>query len=151
MSVLLEPLVKAQKDPPLLDVLLGNQVRKVYVTVVMAILLGDGKCTDMLCGRVMSHSNTLRLSRATFTPSDAAMDTSKSSIWIKSHVIERVTRAALFDASCRRDGDSDWNVFLRDVLTTLTSRVKHVSAAKRRCRIVTKILKKVLLSFGLCI
>jgi hypothetical protein len=139
MSILLEPLVKAQKDLPLLDILLGNQVRRVRIIIVMAVILGDGKSTDMLCGRVMSHSNTLRLSRATFTPSDSAKETrSDQTKWIKSSVIERVTRAVLCDPTCRRDTTSEWNKHLSQNLTTKTS------AAKSRKRICAKILRQAL-------
>jgi hypothetical protein len=91
MSILLEPLVKAQKDPPLIDVLLGDQLRRVRLIIIMAIILGDGKSNDMLCGRVMSNTKTLRLSRASFTPSESAAETSDASVWIKSNVIESVT------------------------------------------------------------
>jgi hypothetical protein len=143
MSILLEPLVKAQKDRPLLDVLLGDQIRRVYLIVVMAIILGDGKSTDMLCGRVMSSSSTLRLSRATFTPSDVAADTSPLSIsWIKSRVIEELTRAALFDVTCKKR--SEWNRFLHEDVPTVSGEKKYISAANRRVRICKEILKKAL-------
>jgi hypothetical protein len=117
MCILPEPLVKAQKDRPLLDMLLGNQIHRVCLIVIMAIILGDGKSADMLCGRVMSSSNTLHLSRATFTPSDVSSDTCPLLInWIKSRVIEQVTRAALFNVTCKKI--SDWKRFLdQDVLT----------------------------------
>jgi hypothetical protein len=145
MSILLEPLVKAQKVPPLLDMLLGDQVRRVRVIVVMAVILGDGKSNDMLCARVMSHSNTLRLSRATFTPSDSAEETGSEHFhWIKSIVIESVTRAALFDVTCTNDMRSPWNSYLHDTVRTQTQRARHVSAANRRTRICKEILKKAL-------
>jgi hypothetical protein len=143
MSILLEPLVKAQKDQPLLDVLLGDQIRRVRLIVVMAIILGDGKSTDMLCGRVMSSSNTLRLSRATFTPSDVAADTGPFRLsWIKSRVIEQVTRAALFDVTCKKR--SEWNRFLSEDVPTVSGQKQYMSAAKRRVRICKEILKKAL-------
>jgi hypothetical protein len=143
MSILLEPLVKAQKDRPLLEMLLGDQIRRVYLKIVMAIILGDGKSSDMLCGRVMSSSKTLRLSRATFTPSDVSSDTSHSLInWIKSRVIEKVTRAALFDVTCKKR--SEWNRFLNEDVDTISGEKKHISAAKRRVRICKEILKKAL-------
>jgi hypothetical protein len=111
----------------------------------MAIVLGDGKSTDMLCGRVMSHSNTLRLSRATFTPSDSAEETGGEHFkWIKSIVIERVTRAALFDVTCTKDMRSLWNTHLYDTVQTKTQRGRHISAANRRTRICKEILKKAL-------
>jgi hypothetical protein len=145
MSILMEPLVQAQKDPPLLDMLLGDQVRRVQLIVVMAVILGDGKSTDMLCGRVMSHTNTLRLSRATFTPSDSAEETGSEQFnWIKSIVIERVTRAALFDVTCTNDMRSLWNSHLHTTVRTKTQRGRHISAANRRTRICKEILKKAL-------
>jgi hypothetical protein len=143
MSILLEPVVKAQKNRPLLDVLLGDQIRRVSMIVVMGIILGDGKSTDMLCGRVMSSSNTLRLSRATFTPSDVSSDTTHLSFhWIKSKVIERVTRAALFDVTCKKR--SEWNRFLHEDVPTISAEKKYISSAKRRVRICKEILKKAL-------
>ena len=76
MSILLEPLVNARQNPHLVDVLLGDQIRRVYLIIIMGIVLGDGKSTDMLCGRVLvSHSKTLRLSHASFTPLNTAADT----------------------------------------------------------------------------
>jgi NACalpha-BTF3-like transcription factor len=99
----------------------------------------------MLCGRVMSHSNTLRLSRATFTPSDSAEETGGEHFkWIKSIVIERVTRAALFDVTCTKDMRSLWNTHLYDTVQTKTQRGRHISAANRRTRICKEILKKAL-------
>jgi hypothetical protein len=146
MSILFEPLVKAQKDPPLLDVLLGVQVCRVCITVIMAIILGDGKSTDMLCGRVMLHSNTLRLSRATFAPSALAKETRSDLFnWTKSNVIEQVTRAALFDATCHEDTRSEWNTCLRETSrTTAAGQTKSISAAKWRLHVCAEILKKVL-------
>jgi hypothetical protein len=143
MSIILEPLVEAMREPPIVDVLLGNQIRRVRLIIVMAIALSDGKSSDMLCGRVMSQSNCLRLSRATFTPSDSAADTTDDHVWIKSNVIEIVTRAALYDVLAR-DEDTEWNLFLANTLTSQTNRVRHVSAAKRRVRICKEILKKAL-------
>ena len=112
-DLLLDPLVKAQKDPTHVDVLLGDQLRRVRLVIVMAIVLGDGKSTDMLCGRVMSNSKTLRLSWTSFTPSDAAAESSVDFDWIKSNVIESATRAALYNVSCRKDMSTAWNNFLR--------------------------------------
>jgi hypothetical protein len=113
----------------------------------MAVILGDGKSTDMLCGRVMSHTNTLRLSRATFTPSDSAEETGSEQFnWIKSIVIERVTRAALFDVTCTNDMRSSWNSHLHDTVRTKTQRGRHISAANRQTRICKEILKKALRS-----
>ena len=108
MSYFLEPLVKAQKYPPLVDVLPGDQLRRVHLVIVMAIVLEDGRSTDMmLCGRVMSNSKTLRSSRAFFTPSDAAAENSDDFDWIKSNAIESVTCAALYSVSCREDMSKD--------------------------------------------
>jgi hypothetical protein len=115
----------------------------------MAIILGNGKITDMLCGRVMSSSNTLRLSRATFTPSDVSSDTCPLLInRIKSRVIEQVTRAALFDVTCKKR--SVWNRFLDEDVLTISGEKKYVSAAKRRVHICKEILKKALGSHAIC-
>jgi hypothetical protein len=63
------PLVKAQMDPPLLlDVRLGDQIKRVRAVLVMGAVLGDGKSNDMLCGRVMSSSRTMRLSELRLPP-----------------------------------------------------------------------------------
>ena len=78
LSILLDPIVKAQQDPrPLLDVRLGDQIKRVRAVLIMGTILGDGKSNDMLCGRVGAFSHTLRLSRATFTPSAQASDTNQ--------------------------------------------------------------------------
>jgi hypothetical protein len=90
--------VKAQTEPhSLLNVHLGDQIRRVCVILLMGAVMGDGKSTDMQCGRIGSFSRTLHLSRATFTPSKFASDTSRLFCWIKTSVIERVTRAVMFD------------------------------------------------------
>ena len=59
LSILLEPLVKAQTEPrPLLTVRLGDQIRRVCVILLMGAVLGDGKSNDMQSGRVCSFSRT---------------------------------------------------------------------------------------------
>jgi hypothetical protein len=141
LSILLEPIVNAQTENPLLDVLLGDQIKRVRVFLVMGAVLGDGKSNEMVCGRVASFSGTLRLSRATFTPSRVASDTRHLFHWIKTRVIERVTRAAMFDPSSK--DRSEWNKHLH-CLPTVQIRNKHLSSAKRRSRISTEILKKAL-------
>jgi hypothetical protein len=142
LSILLEPLVKAQTEPrPLLNVRLGDQIRRVCVLLLMGAVLGDGKSNDMQCVRVGSFSRTLRLSRATFTPSRFASDTSHLFHWIKTSEIERVTRAAMFDRSI--GASSEWNKHLSN-LRTGQIKNKHRSSAKRRTRISTEILKKAL-------
>ena len=133
--------MKAQTELPLLDVLLGDQIKRVRAVLVMGALLGDGKSNEMLCGRIASFSGTLRLSRATFTPSEVASDTRHLFHWIKTRVIERVTRAAMFDPS--NTDRSEWNKHLH-CLRTGQIRIKHLSSAKRRRRISTEILKKAL-------
>jgi hypothetical protein len=92
LSILLEPLVKAQTElHPLLNVRLGDQIQHVCLILLMGAVRGDGKSNDMQCGWVGSFSRTLHLSRATFTPSKFASDTSCFFHWIKTSVIERVT------------------------------------------------------------
>ena len=87
----------------------------------MGTLLGDGKSQDMSCGRVRAHIHTLRLSRAVFTPSDIADDTSQTFHWIKSRVIESVARAALFDPDQGRpdgqpyDNTIEYNQYLQTI------------------------------------
>ena len=56
LSILLEPIVKAQNELPLLDVLLGNQIKRVCAILVMGAILRDGKSNDMLYGRAGSFS-----------------------------------------------------------------------------------------------
>jgi hypothetical protein len=56
LSVLLEPIVKAQTGRPLLDVLLGDQIICVRAILVMGAILGDGKSNDIICGRAGSFS-----------------------------------------------------------------------------------------------
>ncbi len=142
LSILLEPIVKAQTEPrPLLAVHLGDQIKRVLFILVMGAVLGDGKSNNILCGRVGSFSRTLRLSRATFTPSEVASDTSHLFHWIKTSVIERVTRAAMFNPS--NQASSEWNKHLHDLFTCLIKN-KHLSSAKRRSHIFTEILKKTL-------
>ena len=143
LSILLEPLVKAQTEPcPLLNVRLGDHIRRVCVILLMGrAVLGDEKSNDMQCDRVGSFSRTLRLSRATFTPSKFASNTSRLFHWIKTSVIERVTRAAMFDPSI--GASSEWNKHLGN-LRTGQIKNKHLSSAKRRTRISTEILKKAL-------
>ena len=141
LSIILEPLVKAQIERPLMDVRLGNQIRRVRTKLLLGTVLGDGKSNDMLCGRVGSFTNTLRLSRATFTPSYLASETNNTFHWIHSNVIERVTRAAMFDSESAER--SQWNHHLHD-LTTEKIRKQHKTAAKRRARMSTEILKKAL-------
>ena len=138
LSVILEPLVEAMKNPPLLRVLLGDQVRKVRATIVMGAVLGDGKSNDMSAARVMNSHRTLRLSRATLTPSQVAADVFQSFTWIQTHVIETLTRAAKFDEA--NGAPSNWNRFLAE-LRTQKMRDQHHSAAKRRARISTDILR----------
>ena len=90
---------KAQPRP-LLDVpLLGDQIKRVDVILVMGGILRDGKSNGMLCDGVRSFPQTLCLSQATFTPSEVASDTRHLFHWIKTRVIERVTCAAMFDPS----------------------------------------------------
>jgi hypothetical protein len=126
LSILLEPMVNAQTEHPLLGVLLGNQIKRVRAILVMGAVLGDGKSKEMVCGRAVSSSGTLRLSRATFTPSRVASDTCHLFHWIKTRVIERVTRAAMFDPSSK--DRSEWNKHLHD-LRTDQIRNKHLSSA----------------------
>ena len=141
LSVILQPMIEAMKQPPILQVRLGDQVRHVRAHLLMAAVLGDGKSNDMVCGRIMSSSRTLRLSRATYTPSRIAADTQNAFHWIKTKTIEIVTRAATFDQA--DPVRSEWNRFLFH-LPTNQKRTKFHAAAKRRARISTDILKKAL-------
>jgi hypothetical protein len=80
--------VKAQNEHPLLDVLLGDQIKSVRAILVMGAVLGGGKSNNMLSGRLGSFSQTLRcLSRATFTLSEVPSDTRNLFHWIKTRVI----------------------------------------------------------------
>jgi hypothetical protein len=91
LSILLEPiLVKAQTEHPLLDVLLGDQIKHVRAILVMGAFLADGKSNEMLCGRVAPFSGTLCLSQATFTQSEVASDARHLFHWIKTRVIEKI-------------------------------------------------------------
>jgi hypothetical protein len=139
LGILLEPLVLAQKKPPLMTVVLGDQVRKVRVVLLMGPILGDGKSQDMICCRVMSNSKTLRLSRGTLTPSCLASDTSQTTKWIKSGVIHRLTRGALF-SKCTGSDRADWNTFMR-LQGTEAIKKKYVAASRRREKICTSILR----------
>ena len=149
LSIVLQPIVDAQRSPPLLDILLGSQLRRCRTVLVMGTLLGDGKSQDMSCGRVGAHTHTLRLSRAVFTPSDIADDTSQIFNWIKSRVIESVARAALFDPDQGRpdgqpyDNTIEYNQYLQ-AIPQVTERRKQVAGARRRVRITTEILNKAL-------
>jgi len=141
LAIILEPLVKAQREHPLMEVRLGDQLKRVRAILLMGAVLGDGKSNDMLCGRVGAFSNTLRLSRATFTPSHFASDTGLTHHWIRSNVIEHVTRAAMYKSTA--PGISGWRTHLAN-LPTKSERSLHERAAKRRARISTLILKKAL-------
>jgi hypothetical protein len=141
LSMLLEPIVNDQTEHPLLDVLL-DQIKRVRAILVMGAVLGDGKSNEMVCGRVASFSGTLHLLRATFTPSRVASDTRHLFHWIKTIVIERVTRAAMFNPSNKKDR-SEWNKHLH-YLRTVQIRNTHLSSAKQRSRISIEILKKAL-------
>jgi hypothetical protein len=59
LSILLQPLVKAQMDPPLLDVRLEDQIKRVRALLVMGAVLGDEKA--MTCCVAGSSSRTMRL------------------------------------------------------------------------------------------
>jgi hypothetical protein len=147
LSIILQPIVDAQNDPPLLDVLLGDQISRVRAIILMGPVLGDGKSNDMLCGRVQSFTETLRIHRGVLTPSVQASETDLPFHWIKSRVIEQVTRAAMFDPSNKER--SPWNRHLH-YLPTLQKKRQYLSAAKRRVRISTEILKKALGSHRVC-
>ncbi len=56
LKVLLQPLLAAQKERPLLDVCLGNHVCRVRAFLPMSIVMGDGLSNDTLSGRVKSYS-----------------------------------------------------------------------------------------------
>jgi hypothetical protein len=120
----LQPLVKAQMDPPFWMCDLG--IKSSECRSRNGCSSGWWKSNDMLCGRVMSSSRTMRLSRATFTPSAVASDTTQLFHWINSAVIERVTRAAMFDVSDTQR--SEWNRHLH-YLPTEARKKKHRSAA----------------------
>ncbi len=146
LSVLLEPLVNAQANPPLLDVRLGDQIKRVRAIIVMGAVLGDGKSNDMLTGRVAASSGTLRLSRATFTPSVHASDTTTTTSfhWITTRVIERVTRAAMFDPNnptCPQS--ARWRQHLQGLITAGSKR-KLATLARRRVKMAIEVLKKAL-------
>ena len=148
LSILLQPFVEAQTNPPLLDLLLGNKLCRCRTVLLMGTLLGDGKSHDLSCGRVGAQTNTLRLSRAVLIPSDIADDTTQPFHWIKSRVIEAVARAALFDPELGRqaqpyDDTIEYNRYLR-ALRLHGERLKQVAGAKRRVRIATAILNKAL-------
>jgi hypothetical protein len=148
LSIILEAIVEAQRSPPLIDILLGTQLRRCRTVLLMGTLLGDGKSQDMSCGRVGAQTNTLRLSRAVFTPSDIADNTAQAFHWVKSSVIEAVARAALFDPELGRqalpyDNSIEYNQYLHN-LQHQTERRKQVAGAKRRVRIATEILNKAL-------
>ena len=148
LSVILQPIVHAQKSPPLIDILLGNKLRRCRTVLLMGTLLGDGKSQDISCGRLGAHTNTLRLSRAVFTPSDTADDTAQVFHWIKSGVIEAVARAALFDPELGRqtqpyDNTIEYNQYLQSC-RTVTEKRQQVAGAKRRARIAVEILNQAL-------
>jgi hypothetical protein len=71
----------------------------VRAVLLMGPILGDGKSQDMICSRVMSYSKTLRLSRGTLTPSCFASQTTLAYKWIKSGVMQRLTRGAMFPSA----------------------------------------------------
>jgi hypothetical protein len=139
LSILLEPLVEAQRRQPLMTVVLGQQVRRVRAVLLMAPILGDGKSQDMICSRVMSYSKTLRLSRGTLTPSCLASQTTLAYKWIKSGVIQRLTRGAMF-SKCTGADREVWNVFVHS-LGTLRTKSKYVTASKRRERTCNNVLR----------
>ena len=147
LSILLQSFVEAQKNPPLLDIRLGNNVCRCRIVLIMGTLLGDGKSHDLSCGRVGAQTNTLRLSRAVLVPSDIAADTTQPYCWIKSRVIEALSRAALFDPELGRpkgqpyDDTIEYNQYLRN-LRLQGERKKQVAGARRRGRMVTAILNK---------
>jgi hypothetical protein len=148
LSIILQPLVEAQQNPPTIDILLGDQVCRRRLILLMGFLLGDGKSQDMATGRVAAFTNTFRLCRAAFIPSDIASDTDKSVPWIKTAVIEHVVRAAMFDPMAGRESlpydlTIEWNLHL-STLPTLTEKRRHVAGAKRRVNIATNILNKAL-------
>jgi hypothetical protein len=97
----------------------------------------------MTCNVVGSFSRTLCLSRATFTPSKFASDTSRLSHWIKTSVIERVARAAMFNPSI--GACSEWDKHLGH-LRTGQIKNKHLSSGKERTQTSTEILKKTLVN-----
>jgi hypothetical protein len=140
LSILLEPLVLAQKKSPLMTVVLGEQVRRVRAVLLMGPILGDGKSQDMICSRVMSYSKTLRLSRATLTPSCVGSETKQAYKWIKSSVIQLLTRGALF-SKCKGNDRKDWNTFMNHPQHTAKIKTKYVAASKRRERICNAILR----------
>jgi hypothetical protein len=107
---------------PLLNVRLGDQIRRVCVILFTGAVLGDRKSKDMQCGRVGSFSRTLCLSRATFTPSKFASDISRLFHCIKTSIIERVTRAAMFDPSI--GASSEWDKHLEH-LVRVKSRINN--------------------------
>ena len=141
LSVILKSLKHVQEHPPLMDVMIGNEIRRVRVEIFVTAVLGDGKSNYTLCTRVRAHKNTLRLPRSCLLPSSMSTSTHLHPYWISTDIMEMVTQSALGVKGTVKE--LEWQEYLNREVTNKSEKNLYQQYANRRSKICSGILYKV--------
>ena len=93
LRVVLDSLIKAQKQPPPAYLRIGQRVKAVRCRVPLAFVIGDGKSGDMLCGRFGGYKTT-RMCRACCVSYADSNNPAHTCKWVAAKVLQEFSEKA---------------------------------------------------------
>jgi hypothetical protein len=135
---ILKDVVDLQKNPPLLKVRLGNQVKYVRAVLQVAFVMGDQKSNDNICCRKGVTYKAGRIHRGCMCSSLHADDPTKTCEWIEPKLIHVISQMCLNQKLNNKAVNNVVNLLPTDILKKQTNDYlkRQGAIAKNICEFV---------------
>jgi predicted RNase H-like HicB family nuclease len=139
LEAILEEVLELQQNPPVVDLRLGDQVKRVKLILKVAFVMGDQKSNDNVCCRTGATFNTGRIHRGCMCSSLHADDPTVDCEWIDPRLVTVISKYC----HNRKLNNPDLNLVI-DSLGTEKEKEEAKKYLIRQGKIATNICNRVL-------